>query len=46
MELQKVGGELANVESYQFTMEKSLHEVEEKMHKAYVDAGRLVEEAE
>ncbi|KAK9904384.1 hypothetical protein M0R45_000818 [Rubus argutus] len=27
-------------------MEKSLQEAEEKMHKAYSDAGRLVEEAE
>ena len=45
-ELRKVGGQLANADSYRFTMEKSLQEAEEKMHKAYSDAGRLVEEAE
>jgi S-methylmethionine-dependent homocysteine/selenocysteine methylase len=46
LEVQKVGGQLASAESYRVTMEKALHEAEEKMHKAYSDAGRLVEEAE
>jgi hypothetical protein len=46
LEVQKVRGQLASADSYRITMEKALQEAEEKMHKAYSDAGRLVEEAE
>jgi hypothetical protein len=46
LEVQKLSGQLASAESYRVTVERALQEAEEKMHKAYSDAGRLVEEAE
>src|ERR1017187_2006687 len=45
-ELKKVGGQLASLEDYRFTLEKANQEAEEKLQRAYADAARRVEEAE
>ena len=45
-EPKKVGGQLASLEDYRFTLEKANQEAEEKLQRAYADAARRVEEAE